>query len=87
MPIPKPSEEPIAYAGALLAASNWVAAFLQKHYGFTIDPVALNGVLTPVIGAFVYWVRKRVHPDVKVQEKVAAARAEGIAIGSGQVPS
>jgi hypothetical protein len=86
MELPTPKNEPVAYAGLVIILANWIVPWAMEH-GISVDAATVSTVLTAIIGALVAFARSRVHPDIKVQEKVAAARAEGVALGAARGPS
>lgn len=77
--LPNPKDEPVAYAGIILAVANLLAQFFAKH-GIDLDGSTIAAFLTSVVTvvtAFV--VRANVHPATKVQAKLEAAHAAGAA--------
>jgi len=81
-----PKSEPVIWGFIAKAAAGGLVA-LGAKYGLHLDAGEVVALLLLIEGAFAGFIRARVHPNAKVEEKVAAARAEGVAIGSGQVPS
>jgi hypothetical protein len=81
-----PKSEPVIW-GFLAKAIAGGLVTLAAKYGLHLDAGELIGVLLLVEGAIAGFVRSKVHPASKVAAQIGAARAEGIAIGSGQVPS
>ncbi len=84
MEAPKPSTEPVALAGLITFLASLIVTFAAKK-GVELDTTTVVSLLTSAAGlALTFWARAKVHPDVKVQEKIADAHARGMALGAAR---
>jgi hypothetical protein len=73
--MPPINEEPVAYAGVVLAIANLLAQLLAKH-GVNVDATTIASLITSALTVgTAFYVRSRVHANPKVARMVAAAAA------------